>query len=244
MILLLTGCINPGKMAFTTLSNQDERKKQYVNAIQYYLFHTDFQIVFTENSGTDISHLFKDAIESGRMEYLTFVGNQDKERGKGYGECEIIEFALNNSKYIISSKDKRIVKITGRLIVKNITEIIKWHYLLFSKRTIFCAINSELSFPDSRFIIAPISFYRCFLNFKETINDSKDYYFEHALCDTIKKEINYPFSPFLLMPCIEGVSGSTGEIYSAEKYSITFAYRYAKFAILLRNRFYKQYRQD
>lgn len=242
MILLLTGCITPNGMTMTVLSNQEERKKQYINAIRFYLSNTNYQIVFSENSGTDISHFFYDAIESGKMEYLTFQGNKNKERGKGYGECEIIEYAIKHSRLIQSSKDQRIIKITGRLIVQNISSITKCHQLLFSKRTVFCAINSDLSFPDSRFIIAPISFYIIFLHSKEKINDSKGYYFEHALCDTLKKEKAFPYSPFLLLPKIKGISGSTGETYTPKTISISFTIKYAKYAISLLRRFKKLYR--
>lgn len=243
MIILLTGCINPKGMALTTLSNQEERKAQYIKAIQYYLTNTSFKIVFSENSGTDISNLFQDDIESGRMEYLSFLGNQNKKRGKGYGECEIIDYALDNSKLIHFSKDQRIAKITGRLIIKNIKGILRLHNLLFSKQTVFCSINSDLSFPDSRLIVAPVSFYRVFLNSKELINDSNGYYFEHALCDTLKKENDYSYSPFLFMPCIEGVSGSTGEVYSGEMRGSIFNLRYIKYTLSLQHKFKKLYRR-
>jgi hypothetical protein len=227
-------------MVFTALSDQEERKNQYIKAIRFYIDNTNFRIVFSENSGTDISSLFQDAIKSGRMEYLTFHGNQNKERGKGYGECEIIEYALNHSKLIVSSydHDQSIAKITGRLIVVNITSIIKWHHLLFPKRSVFCAINSDLSFPDSRLIIAPTSFYQLFLHSKENINDSKGYYFEHALRDTLIKEKAYPYTPFFIMPHIEGISGSTGKLYSQRTpQTFLFAFRYAKYAFYLRRKF-------
>ena len=87
MILLLTGCINPAGMSYTTLINPEERKKQYVDAIHFYLSKTNYPIVFSENSGIDISYCFHDDIKSGRLEVLCFHGNQDKTRGKGYGEC-------------------------------------------------------------------------------------------------------------------------------------------------------------
>ena len=242
MILLLTGCINPNGMAMTALSNQEERKKQYIEAINYYLENTSYPIVFSENSGTDISNLFKKEINSGRIEYLTFPGNQNKEKGKGYGECEIIQYALSNSKIILSSQDKRIAKITGRLIIRNINSITWIHNILFPRKTVFCAINSDLSFPDSRFIIAPDCFYHTFLKSKEIINDSQGYYFEHALCDTIKREKRFPYSPFLLMPQIEGVSGSSGKIYQKEKITCSFVAKYLKYAYLQRCRFIRQYR--
>ena len=242
MILLLTGCINPNGMKMTALSNQEERKKQYVEAIHFYLSNTRYSVVFSENSGTDISHLFKKEIQSGRLEYLSFSGNQNKEKGKGYGECEIIQYALNNSKIIHLAKDKRIAKITGRLIIRNINSIARVHSILFPQKTVFCAINSNLSFPDSRFIIAPECFFQTFLKSKETINDTQGYFFEHALCDTIKREKQYPYSPFLLIPQIEGMSGSNGEIYQKEKITISFAIKYLKYTYSQRSSFNRQYR--
>ncbi len=242
MILLLTGCINPNGMTMTALSNQEERKNQYIEAIHYYLSNTKFPIVFSENSGTDISYLFKNEIKSGRFEYLSFSGNQNKEKGKGYGECEIIQYALSNSKIIHFAKDKRIAKITGRLIIRNINSITWIHSIIFSRKTVLCSINSDLSFPDSRFIIAPDCFYHIFLKSKEIINDSQGYYFEHALYDTLIKEKQFPYTPFLLMPQIEGISGSSGKIYQNEKITISFAVKYLKYAYLQHYRFIRQYR--
>ena len=203
---------------------------------------TKYPIVFAENSNTDISNLFRSEIASGRMEFMSFFGNQNKDHGKGYGECEIIQYALANSRLINSNKDQQIAKITGRLIVKNLSAIIRWHIFLFSKQTVFCSINSDLSFPDSRLIIAPVAFFLEFLKSKEKINDFKNYYFEHALCDTIKREKTYPYSPFLLMPQIEGISGSTGDIYKGIPMSISFTLKYLKYVIYQRQNFYRLYR--
>lgn len=246
MILLLTGCISPGGMTYTTLENQEERKKQYVSAIRFYLTNTTYPIVFTENSGTDISNLFLDYINAGRMEYLTFQGNNDKKRGKGFGEAIIIQYALENSKIIQSAQNLslRIAKITGRLIIRNIKRIVCLHNLLLSKRTVICAINSELSFPDSRFIIAQTDFFYSFLKKKGKINDSTGYFFEHALCDTIKEESSFPFSPFLYKPNITGISGSTGEIYKEEALTVSYIIKYAKFALSQRHRFNSLYRHN
>ena len=242
MILLLTGCINPDGMAYTALCNVEERKKQYVNAIQFYLSSTNYPIVFTENSGTDISSRFEDSIKQGRLECLTFHGNHHKEKGKGYGECEIIEYALDHSHLIQTAHGLSIAKITGRLIVRNINRIIRLHRFFFSCRTVFCSINSDLSFPDSRLIVAPIDFYRTFLKSKDDINDSKGYFFEHALCDTLKRETNYPYVPFIFMPRIEGSSGSTGAVYVKEAKSWPFTFKYIKYALSQYRRFNKLYR--
>lgn len=230
-------------MAFTSLNNIEERKEQYVNAIRHYLTATSFPVVFTENSDTDISSLFHDFIYSERLECLTFQGNQDKEKGKGYGECEIIQYALSHSKYISSCDDVRIAKITGRLIIPNISQVVNLHQLFSSKRTTFCMINSDFTFPDSRIILAHKAFYATFLGYQERVDDSKGYFFEHALCDIIKENCEFPFSPFFIQPQIIGMSGSTGKLYQSEPSSCSFTFRYAKYAVSQLRRFNKLYRR-
>lgn len=231
-------------MAYTSLNNIEERKKQYVNAIRHYLTTTNYPVVFTENSDTDISPLFHDYIQSKRLEYLTFPGNHNKEKGKGYGECEIIQYALSHSRIISAYKDLRIVKITGRLIVKNLHQVICIHQLFSSQKTTFCMINSDFSFPDSRIIIAHRSFYESFLGYKEKIDDSRGYFFEHALCDIIKENQQFPFSPFFIQPQIIGMSGSTGKQYSIGPSSCSYTFRYAKYAVSQLRRFNKLYRRN
>lgn len=241
-IILLTACINPNGMIYTSLRNCVERKKQYVDAIRYYLSKTNLKIVFVENSNTDISSLFPNAIMKGRLECLTFQGNQNITRGKGFGECEIIKFALENSVILCTCKKKYIVKITGRLIVRNLNILIRTHRFLLPHKSVICAINSNLSFPDSRCIIAPASFYKKLLKRMDNIDDSLGYYFEHALLDTIKKEDAYYYYPFFIQPNIEGVSGSTGEIYKRYNHNITQSFNYLKYSISLRCKFQKKYR--
>lgn len=242
MILLLTGCITPAGMAYTFLSNPEERKMQYINAIRFYLSQTNYPIVFSENSGTDLSNLFEKEIRSGRLEYLFFSGNHNKERGKGFGECEIIQYALDNSRIIKSTNDQYIAKITGRLIIRNIASIIRWHTFFFSHQTVFCAINSDLSFPDSRFIIAPKDFFHSILLLKDKINDNNGYFFEHALYDALKNEKSVSYSPFFIYPQIEGNSGSTGKRYTRKPATPSFIYRYVKYAYLQRQKFISLYR--
>lgn len=229
-------------MTMTALSDKEERKKQYLNAINYYIRNTRYPIVFTENSETDISILFEDAIKSGRLECLSFKGNNAKEKGKGYGECEIIQYTLDNSKVVQSNNDKRIAKITGRLIIKNIKSIINIHKFFFPRQTVFCAINSDLSFPDSRLIIAPESFYHTFLKYKEEINDSQGHYFEHIICKTIKSDKKINYSPFLIQPHIQGMSGSNKSIYNEHNNSVGFIIKYTRYTISQLYKFYKLYR--
>ncbi len=242
MIILLTGCINPNGMNFTTLNDIEERKKQYIEAINFYLSNTKYQIVFTENSGIDISPLFKDSIYSDRLEIISYNGNQNKELGKGYGEIEIIEYSLTHSKIYLSHPNQPIIKITGRLIVKNITLIYRIYYLFHNKQIVSFEFNSNLSFPDSRIIIARPDFYKELLLSKKLINDAKGYFFENAVKDIITKNKNYTYLPFLVKPRIIGMSGTTGLSYTDNPNSIYFTYKYFKYSIFILKKFHKIYR--
>ena len=74
-VLLLTACISPNGMCQTRLTDAEVRKQQYIEALQFYLKAVKYPIAFVENTGVDISGGFKSYIESGRLEVLTFRGN-------------------------------------------------------------------------------------------------------------------------------------------------------------------------
>ena len=211
-VILLTGCINPNGMPFTQLTDTSDRQKQYVDAIHYYINNTDCKIVFCENSNTDINTLFKN--KQDRLEILTFAGNQDKQRGKGYGETEIIEYALHHSSFI--QDGSIIIKITGRLIVTNICQILK--SLKYKHDFVTCLFHSDLKFADRRLICGTTPFYKEFLKNKGYLNDSEGIFFEHILASTVL-ESSVCFIPFSEEPLITGISGTTGEIYQEVKTS-------------------------
>ena len=75
-ILLLTACINPDGMPFTCLADVGVRKKQYIEALNFYLKNTTRKIVFVENSGTDISSSFNFCV-------LMAIYVLIREKGKG-----------------------------------------------------------------------------------------------------------------------------------------------------------------
>ncbi len=221
--ILLTACINPDGMSFTKISDKNIRMDQYRKALDFYLANTSFPIIFAENSNIDISQYYTKHINNDRLEILTFSGNDNKERGKGYGEANIIEYAINNSK--ILDKETMIVKITGRLIVENINEVITKKFPLQDKECVICSFNSDFTFPDSRIIISPISFLRHLIEDKEEINDSNGVFFEHILARHIIHDHTH-YTPFWIEPNIKGISGTTGLPFESpsknEKHTISY----------------------
>lgn len=100
-VILLTACVNPNGMSNTAIQDIDIRKQQYKDAIDFYLRRTDYGIVFVENSSTDMSQGYCVPISKGRLEMITFEGNNyDRKLGKGYGEAMIIDYVFKHSRLL------------------------------------------------------------------------------------------------------------------------------------------------
>lgn len=211
IVLLLTACVNPNGMSYTQLQSPEIRKKQYIDALNFYLGKTSYPIVFVENSGCDFSSDFTEYINSSRLEYLTFQGNNyDKSPGKGLGETNILRYALDNSLFI--KKCKYFIKITGRLKVNNISHFTtsKWMYL----HNIFRCDLLKSGYAQSMvFISSPKVLFKLLNNGFGNINDSLGIYFEHCLYESLRKCKQAIIIPFAEAPAIEGYTGSNNDKY-------------------------------
>lgn len=212
-VLLLTACITPGGMVYTALQDPKEREKHYLNALRWYLANTEFPIVLCENTNYQLPDEFQPYIDKGRLEYLTFDGNNsfDKSKGKGLGEALIIKYAIENSHLI--SKTNVIMKMTGRQILVNIGFVAEH---CSGKDCVYANMAKEnLGIMEalSQFYICPKSFYtNCFFSGINKLNDSRFYYFEHLLYDSMKEWKNNKkgkISEFWMPLKIKGVSGSS-----------------------------------
>lgn len=213
---MLTACVNPNGMAYTALVDVDVRRKQYEDALRWYLNMTPLRIVFIENTGCDLSEEFVDYINTGRLEMITFSGNDyDRSLGKGYGEAMIMDYGFRHSRFFAESgADVLVLKVTGRLLCRNINDIIKKYS---STNTVYSNIGKDDwggNIAGSNFIIAPQKFWvDYFLPRRNELNDSKRCHFEHLLHDSISKwkRNGYKHREFWTLPQIEGVSGTSGE---------------------------------
>lgn len=131
--LLLTGCINPLKNS----RHIDDREKQYIDALNYYIFNSDFKhIIFVDNSNHILPIFKKNQIINNKwiikinnktIEYITFDWNKlTKMYGYWYSESEILDYAMDNSVILKNMQNNEsFFKITWRYIIKNINNIIK-----------------------------------------------------------------------------------------------------------------------
>jgi len=214
-ILFLTGCINPNGMKLTALQDAKQRLEQYKCAIKFYLQETNYRILFVENSNTDITQYFSTAINEGRLEVLTFQGNDyNRDLGKGYGEMQIVNYALINSNFIQQSEF--IVKITGRIKVLNIKRILQ-QFDRIENKTVVVNFQQTLTYADSKCWAASKDFYlKYLLPYQERINDSIGFHFEHALCKATHQAItdDWYYSFIVDLPRYSGIGGTENKKYS------------------------------
>lgn len=209
--ILLTATIKPNNMSNTQLQDKEKRQQQYLEAINYYLNKTDLKLIFCENSGFDIYDNIINSEKKERLEYLTFKGNIfDYSLGKGYGEFQIIQYALKNSVFI--KECDYILKITGRLKIINIDKIIKRFNSISGGNNFFIEFTFQNFINTVCFIIPSKQLEKIFIKRKNIINENKQYYIENFLYDNLLlvNKINL----FEIHPFIEGISGTLNIPYN------------------------------
>lgn len=212
--ILLTASVYPKGMANTLLSDPDERRRQYEDALDYYLVATNVPIVFCENTLCDLSVNYRFYIDKGRLEFITFDGNNyDKGKGKGYGEAQIIIRAIEQSK--ILKQSHYVVKITGRVKVKNIQQLVderKYRHdnMFRSHWGYFDAPNTVLC------TMATDKFLEVMKGHCEEITDSatNEFLFERVLGRAVIQDKSIRIRPFFCNIEYQGMSGTTATPYA------------------------------
>lgn len=208
------------------------RRKQYIEAIRFYLKRTKYEILIVDNSGYDFSNDFSDT----RLECLNFIANSDDvNKGKGYGESLIIKYGLKNSKKLRYAQ--QIVKITGRLIVENVNLLLKTSHNI---EAVYADTDINFLYAHSYFFVALLSFYTDYLLVHSSkMNDSLGIHFEHILGKCLKNWIKYGnrFHQFMSPIYLKGHTGETNYTYhkpSATRYiRIAIKYILTEFKIMV-----------
>lgn len=200
-----------------TLRDENERLGQYEESIRFFLNSRAFsKVIFCENSnyGTDeISGLWKVAEDNGvQMELLSFQGNTEEAciHGKGYGEGEIMKYVFSHSQ--IALAEPYFVKITGRLKVDNIRDIV---IRMDQNKTYFNIPNrTRRDIYDTRIYGMPISqFKELFMDSYEQVMDDKGIFLEKIYTRMIQNS-KIEVANFPRYPRIVGMSGSGGAVYT------------------------------
>lgn len=204
----------------TTLKSSGERRQSYVNAISNWLTQTSMKsVVICENTGdTGLGEAVHEvaAAQSKKVEYLTYVGDAAmvQLRGKGYGDGEIIEYALENSK-VLKEDDGGFFKVTGRLNVANFDEIkrrLRGTENCFNLMSTVFRCDRQV---DTRFFYVQQGYYReRLLAAYKSVDDQNGRYLEHQFYSVLAGDPHVKRFP--RQPEIVGASATMGKKYRAK----------------------------
>lgn len=223
-ILIITGCIRPNQnIPYLKLIDSSIRLAQYIESIEFYILNSNFDIIiFGENSNYyyNIDKLKKMADELGKeFEWLSFCGDENKaiKRGKGFGEGEIIEYILSNSRY--KAEIKCFVKVTGRLKVVNINNIL--NRINFNKNYFNPDVNlikflkNKKPVIDTRFYFVQTNYYNNILkDLYKSVDDKNDLQLETCFFKALNE--NKKYDNFPIYPNVIGECAGNGMNYSNE----------------------------
>lgn len=171
-LLLLTACIKPNTACCLSLTDVKAREQQYREAVEWYFGHTTCDIVLAENSGSTLN-LPQHITQNPRYEFVSINDSQDgMDRGKGYKEACILQYVSQHSR--LYAQAEVIVKVTGRLIVRNTMDILASLPQDFGQRHFWGHFERRFHRLDTRFLIAGRQTFEQLLCFTPLIDDQHE----------------------------------------------------------------------
>lgn len=175
------------------------------------------QLVICDGSGFDFSSLILKEFPQANIECLFFNNdaNMIHLHGKGFGEGEIIRFAIENSQVI--SNSSWFAKCTAKLWVDNFLDCVHaWNGIFLCQAffsDVFSFKKTQLQYVDTRFYLVDKNFYiKNLLNSHIDIGGSSGISIEDRFLELIQKErLERVF--FSTPPIVCGVGGGSGKYY-------------------------------
>lgn len=201
------------------LQNTSTRLHHTLESLEHWLsMYPKLPIVICDGSSFDFASHIREHFPHTHIECLHFENNQNLVRryGRGYGEGEIIKFALLNSKTIATHGC--FAKCSSKLWVNNFEECTRfWNGELLCKAVFKDAFSTHkkthFSYVDTRFYIAGKTFYEQYLiDAHHNIDVNMGHGLEECFRDVF---LQHHFLRKLLpiYPTISGVGGGTGKYY-------------------------------
>jgi hypothetical protein len=223
-VLLISSCIKVSA-PYTKLDNQNDRLGATLESLRQWVdIAKNHKIVICDGSNYDFTNDCKNLFPNHNIECLHFQNDNlsVSKYGKGYGEGEIVKYALERSVFL--KNETFFIKCGGQIWIKNFRKILdSWNQLfecdLILKRNII-RIPIIPHQVDTRFYIVNKEFYiKNFLNRYQNVRDHEGNYLEHEFFKSLKN-INYKVGKYLMSqkPIINGVSGTYATRYSLNKF--------------------------
>lgn len=200
------------------LADQSLRIFHTIESLRSWLaISPDNRYVVCDGSDFDFSDLVKQNFPAAKVECLHFKNEEDLVRihGKGYGEGEIIKYAIDNSKYL---KDSLwFAKCTSKLWVENYFECLQeWNGNFLCKAffsNVFTLKKVKLEYIDTRFYLVNKNYYQNnFIDAHIGIGGNKGISIEDRFLEILLSKGLKHFL-FKSPPTVCGVGGGSGKYY-------------------------------
>jgi hypothetical protein len=215
--VLLTSSVVPAD-ADVKLVEPEQRLFHTIESIAQWLRFSNFvQLVICDGSGFDFTDVLKQKFPDADIECLAFQNDKEQvaRRGKGYGEGEIVKFAIENSERIRESGF--FAKCTGKLWVENFEACwSEWNGRFLGKAhfdNVFSLRATRLSYFDTRFYLADVAFYQQYFSHVHLdVGGAKGLSLEDCFKTVV---VGNQMKNFLFRtpPLICGVGGGSGRYY-------------------------------
>ena len=212
VLIFITATINPGETPFVERRDPEMRRLDYLRAFQALLsLSCQADILFCENSNSDLSSFHQAAAtraSDNSVKIITFSGNVGaQQRGKGYGEIEMLRYALDTMPGL---KDYRyILKISGRYRLANCATLAS--QISKMNADLICDIHANLTYGDTRTVaFTPQTALDHLLPYQDEVDDSHGVLIEHVMARCLHRTLlaGGSWAPLPCTPYCDGVSGS------------------------------------
>lgn len=216
VLVFLTATFDCGQTPYVKRCDPLERKEDYLQAFRAWLsLDCDADFLLCENSNADLASFREVAMNrpcDAKVRLLSFPGNAGaQDRGKGYGEIEILRYAFDT---LPELKDYRyIVKVTGRYRVMNGVMLID--RIRRMSADIICDVHRNLTHADTTlFAFRPSVALDYLLPYQEEIDDHHGAYVEHLTARCVHRTLlaNGSWAPLPCTPHFVGVSGTSNTV--------------------------------
>jgi hypothetical protein len=215
--ILLTSCVFVSDHS-VSLKDKNARIKYTIESVEKWLnISRDLHLVICDGSNFDFSEIVREKFPGANIECIFFENNKEQVRlhGKGYGEGEIINYALQNSASLRDSEF--FAKCTSKLWVENFLDCLKlWNGNFLCKAYfshVFSLRKTQFEYVDTRFYLVSKSFYLKYLATAYfNVGGEQGLSLEHCFRDIIQKE-HFSKVMFNVPPVICGVAGGSGTYY-------------------------------
>jgi len=220
-LVVLTAALEPKQVPFLVRADHALRRRDYTVAMKHYastLPADTFTLAVVENTGSDVDDLRTIASKFGHsLKTLCYTEEAAvQQRGKGNAEAKMFD-AVSSVFLQEDSPYDRVIKITGRLVVRNIDRVLRVHH---PERFIAARMSFDRRQLDTRLLMTDVQTWKDFFSGQDSqVDEAAGVFLEHVAALRTAEAIfaGARWCQLRPKPHFAGYSGSTGYKYGSRR---------------------------